>query len=461
MDRVKARDWERKLAGTSVKGWKIDSLIDHGKSAAVFIAFKGKQKVALKIFDDEIIERYGDSAQLARVDRELSLIGKHHPNMVRIFGGGVDKSTNNHFIVMEFLPGPNLKKALPDIPEENIPELVEQLALAAEFLEKQGLVHRDIKPENIILLNEHRRLVLLDFGVLKPVGEVGVTDANGIQSFVGTLQYSSPEFLLRKEEDTVDGWRALTFYQMGGVLHDLIMRRPLFEELANPYARLVNAVQHDTPQIRSATVPAYLVETAKSALAKEPRTRLRLLTWDSFKRPAEKESAVSAKDRVTQRSLRVESERPDQRGPDIKVAELRETGIHLIKLDVRSIRNSNTASLPPLASVTRTHPRSETLAVEFRSSEALGLPYGTCLFIRLEVLDPLAQAICVSACAFQQRPKSEPDAKQFLTVFKGVLPAPGLSTAIEGCIYVAVDQAQQLGQEAAAQALSLGSVAIG
>jgi serine/threonine protein kinase len=75
------------------------------------------------------------------------------------------------------------------------------------------------------LLDEFKRLVLLDLGVLRPIAGSTLTDANGIQAFVGTLQYSSPEFLLRQEEESLDGWRSLTFYQIGGVLHDLIMRR--------------------------------------------------------------------------------------------------------------------------------------------------------------------------------------------------------------------------------------------
>jgi hypothetical protein len=77
--------------------------------------------------------------------------------------------------------------------------------------------------------------VLLDFGVLKPIGEVGLTDVDGQRVFVGTLQYSSPEFLLRDEEDDAAGWRALSIYQVGAVLHDLIMRRSIFEEFVNPY----------------------------------------------------------------------------------------------------------------------------------------------------------------------------------------------------------------------------------
>ena len=279
MDTVKARDLETQLRGKSIEKWEIKRLIDYGKSAAVFEA---SDSVAIKIFDDDLIKRYGDETQLKRIDRELSLVGKPHPNLVSILSGGVDKITNNHYIVMEYVDGPNMKSCLGEIPMEIVPSLLGQLSEAARFLERQGFAHRDIKPANIILKERYTKLVLLDLGVLRPSAGSDLTDADGIQSFVGTLQYSSPEFLLRTEEDSEEGWRALTFYQMGGVLHDLVMRKPLFAEFAEPYARLVNAVQHVTPEIQSSSVPAKLVNLARLCLIKDPKNRLRHVSWNSF-----------------------------------------------------------------------------------------------------------------------------------------------------------------------------------
>lgn len=90
MDGAKAKDWEAKLRGQAIEGWTIDALIDHGKSAAVFKAVSKTGTAALKIFDDELIQRHGDQTQLERIHRELKLIGNHHPNMVSLLGR-VDK----------------------------------------------------------------------------------------------------------------------------------------------------------------------------------------------------------------------------------------------------------------------------------------------------------------------------------------------------------------------------------
>jgi eukaryotic-like serine/threonine-protein kinase len=441
MDKVKAAAWEADLTGKEIAGCTIGSLIDHGKSAAVFKATRNGEVVALKIFDDEIIERYGDKTQLARIDRELTLIGKEHPNMVKIVDGGVDATTGNHFITMEYLDGLSLERCLLSVPDDNVPLLIAQLASCCEYLETLSLAHRDIKPSNIVIMDNYTRLVLLDFGVLKPVGEIGVTDANGIQSFVGTFQYSSPEFLLRSEEDNVDGWRALSLYQLGGVLHDLIMRRPLFEEYANPYARLVNAVQNNTPNVSSTTVPTYLVEACRAALIKSPTTRLELVTWNSFLPPKKVTAGVAARERVTGRSLLTQAlvvpEAASASGND----DLLEATINLIKVEARRIRTENTAALPPL-SVTRVPRDSAIVDIGFRSAKQQGLPVGLTLQVGVDVVDVSSQAVALSVSAFTGARAAKPQDCEGVVVYRGVFNPVGIANALENSIYMAVDRAQ-------------------
>jgi eukaryotic-like serine/threonine-protein kinase len=171
MDGIKAKELEGVLKGKTIDVWTIGSLVNHGKSAAVFRASSANGPAAIKIFDDELIARYGDDTQFARIERELGLVDRHHPNLVKILGGGFDSITANHFIAMEYLDGPNLKECLAQIPAENIPSLTSQLSSAAQFLETLGYAHRDIKPENIVLLDGYTKLVLLDLGVLRRWGE--------------------------------------------------------------------------------------------------------------------------------------------------------------------------------------------------------------------------------------------------------------------------------------------------
>lgn len=445
MDKVKAEIWDRQLRGKEVGGYKVDRLIDHGKSAAVFLAEKSGEKFALKIFDDELIERYGDAAQIARIDEELKLIGCHHPNMVKIVAGGVDQETNSHYVVMEYLDGPSLRKCLKDVPPENVPGLVAQLASAARFLEELGLVHRDIKPENIILIDNYSVLKLLDFGVIRHIGKPGVTDDNGIQAFVGTLQYSSPEFLIREEVDSVDGWRALTFYQIGGVIHDLLMRKGLFEEHVNPYARLVNAVQNEPPVIDAPGQPHRLTHIAACCLIKRPDIRLSFLCWEDFELDRIT-SAVhnSSKQRVLDRLALQRVTRQEQVRTrietDAEKASVAKNVLDFLGSATRSIRRG---VLPPVT--IRRRPHADVLDISFAPSIEHSLPSGMTLSVRVAILDATDQAMILDAAAFSTAPTAHlpDDFSDFKAFYEGVADYAAISGAFEECVYRYFESNQQ------------------
>ena len=381
MDHVKARDLEKVLRGKAFDGWTIEEYVNHGKSAAVFRGVNGTETSAVKIFDDELISKYGDGTQLKRIEGELTLVGQHHPNMVKILSGGFDVQTNSHYIVMEYIDGPNLADCLHEVPNENIASLIKQLASAAKFLEDLGLCHRDIKPENVAILHTYRCLKLLDFGVLRPVGFAGLTDDDYLRVFVGTLQYSSPEFLLRAEEDSTLGWRSLTFSQIGGVLHDLIMKRPLFDEFSAPFVTLVNAVQFEQPKIASSTVPGDLIELAGRCSLKDWRVRSDLVRWEDFDEPgiAGSTSSTTTRQRVTNRVALARAQHMQKEDiADVQSAASAEGAksrqfisevIELLKSTVRSIRHDN-AIFPP-ANITRSPMRGKYLKVRFNSSPEL------------------------------------------------------------------------------------------
>lgn len=442
MDEVKAKEWEVKFRGQAIDGWKIESLIDHGKSAAVFkVASEDHGKLAaLKIFDDELIQRYGDETQLERIERELSLKGQSHANMVGILGGGFHAESGNHYIVMDYLDGPSLSKCLTKVPEANIPGLIEQLVSACEFLEVSQLAHRDIKPANIVLLEDMSRLVLLDFGVLKLVGEAGLTDTDGQRLFVGTLQYSSPEFLLRDEKDDADGWRALAIYQVGAVLHDLIMRRPIFEEYVNPYAALVNAVQHETPNVASEGVPSYLIDACQMALVKDPQKRLALVNWEAFRPPVTASVGDAARQRISKRLLLADAQSEAVVDDGQAVAELLETVIDGLKVELRRIRQANSSIMPPLI-VTRGPKRVPVLGIKISASAEYGLVRDVCMEIVVTVIDVEAQAVRLEARASVPSGDGQEPA-ELVSIFKGPYSSGATSDRVETAVLVALDQAQ-------------------
>lgn len=288
------------LAKGSIGDWKIEDFYGNGKSAVVMKASLGDQTAAVKVFHPELIERYGKDVQLERILREKSLIGAEHPNLVRIYDGGECPVTGYLFVVMEALPYDSLHQQVASIPLATVPQIIAQVASAARFLEDRNLAHRDIKPENIAITPDFSRAILLDLGVLRPIGASELTDVDQ-RPFIGTLRYSSPEFLMREEQDTLEGWRAISFYQLGAVLHDMLMRVPLFHNFTEPFTKLVEAVKSETPQVHSEDTRSAAL--ASRCLVKNPNTRLELVNWADFtEMPTDTEgNLIAARERIRMR----------------------------------------------------------------------------------------------------------------------------------------------------------------
>lgn len=107
---------------------------------------------------------------------------------------------NQRFLVMDFVPGDDLRKRIEDlkaqrkeIPLEEILNWFDQLLDILIYIHKKGIIHRDIKPENI-KITERNKVKLLDFGISK--GSVGIMTV-GITTTVGfSPVYASIEQLL-------------------------------------------------------------------------------------------------------------------------------------------------------------------------------------------------------------------------------------------------------------------------
>jgi hypothetical protein len=82
------------------------------------------------------------------------------------------------------------------------------------------------------------------------------------------------------------------------------MRRSLFADFENPFARLVNAVQHEIPKIESESVSPALVELARHCLLKPAKTRLQLVSWELFEHePTNLDGIAELKSRIVRRTL--------------------------------------------------------------------------------------------------------------------------------------------------------------
>lgn len=358
MDEARAKRIAAELVGHCVSGWIVRGYINYGKSAVILRAERDSKEAAIKIFDPDLVERFGKETQLSRIKRETDLIGKSHQNLIEILDGGECAATGYLFVAMTYLPHKNLAQVISVLPRSQVRSVIAQIASATKFLEDNSIVHRDIKPENICISDDFSAAKLLDLGVLRPVGFSNITDTGTQKVFVATLRYSPPELLYRAEEDNLEGWRAVTFYQLGAVLHDMIMQYPIFHEYGDPFARLVDAVRGVVPRIESRDVESHLLLLSKSCLVKDPFQRLSLVSWDDFLNvPSSEEKGNVLRERIMKkigiaRGNIVEGEEGGKRNAERERLLEFQTIIDSIKEVIRGICVSDRGCFPPFESLT-------------------------------------------------------------------------------------------------------------
>jgi serine/threonine protein kinase len=397
--------------------------------------------------------------QLGRIEREKMLIGKNIPHLIEIKDGGFCPETNYLFVAMAYLAQKNLAQVLSYVPRDRIFPITSHIAQAAKALEDVGLVHRDIKPENIALSDDFSQTTLLDLGVLRPIIlSQKITDQEGEKFFVGTLQYSPPELLFREEEDSVQGWRAVTFYQLGAVLHDLIMKEPIFEKFCQPFAKLVEAVKSQKPVIFASDVDSNLILLAQTCLLKDPNIRRSLVKWDDLLIPPSGAKSVSAiQDRIRKRKANSEN------GPEKEISEPEEKLIYKryfrldeikrsVNLLIRNTCSSSRECFPPHEIVEKVMSESSeaSISVIFRRSPGHSLHLAIYLIILISLLDGSDEIMEIKYSGLASSdPISETgiESSDHETLYKGPFNEAIIEERISLLLYSLIEKAQQLSAE--------------
>lgn len=310
----------KNLINSSFRDYQIRRTLGEGADGIVYAATGPEGEVALKLFFPDVLARNGVEEGLHRLELQMQLRGmKAHPNLVKLIDGGFCEELKTLYVVMELVPGSSLDKVASDVPREVIPTLVMQLAGAAEFLAGLDLIHRDIKPANIIISDDFSHLTLLDLGVVLTVPSEDDPRLSG-DKFVATTRYSPPEFVWRTEDsDDKNAWNAITFYQIGATLHDILMRKMIFSGFDQPHAKLYDSVRYRSPIVEAADCDQWLVSLAKCCLVKNWRERIQLVSWDNFKGPIVSQTELDLQQRAIRlKQIRNQEKRAMEEAQQIK-----------------------------------------------------------------------------------------------------------------------------------------------
>ncbi len=253
--------------GSRFGGYEVLTLRGRGAMATTYRARRldDQRLVALKVPHPTFLT---DPGFVVRFLQEAHLGARlRHPHIVRVLETG--EVDGLPFIAMEYLEGLTLKEAIAGaghLALRRALQVTRDVADALEHAHARGVVHRDLKPENI-MLREGACLKVLDFGIAKVVGEVGLTSAN---MFIGSPAYSAPEMV---DSSSID--HRADLYSLGVILFEMLEGHPPF----TGFSAIEVLLKHRSdplpdPAGLAHPVPREVWRLISSLLAKEPRQRL-------------------------------------------------------------------------------------------------------------------------------------------------------------------------------------------
>ncbi len=270
------------IGETLDRKYRIVRLLGAGGMGSVYEAEHTgtRERVAVKLIRTEKLGS-GSEAE-SRFRREaLAASAIDSPHIVRILDSGADEATGDHYLVMEYLVGEDLR-ALVDrvgpLPAGVALRIAGQALVGLHAAHQAGIVHRDIKPANLFLARRgggEIQVTVLDFGIAKiHAGRATIAHTTGLTTtggFLGSPLYMSPE----QVQNSKDVDHRTDLWSLGTALYAALAGRAPHQDVEFPGKLIVNICGTSAPplQERAPWVTRELAAVVRRALAIDPGQR--------------------------------------------------------------------------------------------------------------------------------------------------------------------------------------------
>lgn len=226
-----------------------------------------ERPVAIKVLRQDYTESDGFRERFRQEAKAAANLS--HPNIVTVHDFGLDAS--RLFIVMEFVPGTDLKTILKERGRLDVDEaisLIVQACAGIGYAHRAGLVHCDVKPHNM-LVTPDQRLKVTDFGIARALSSIAPDEKHDV--VWGSPLYFSPEQAAGQAPSP-----ASDVYSLGVVLYEMLTGQlPFTATDPVELARLHRESVPVAPRRINPDIPPALDQIIMKVLSKEPSARYR------------------------------------------------------------------------------------------------------------------------------------------------------------------------------------------
>ena len=260
------------MIGTTLLHYAIDARLGQGGMGTVY---RAQDTVLMRTVAIKVLASVDPDAARRLLHEARAASALNHPHIVTVYA--VEQHEDTAFIVMEYVEGEPLNRAIPPggLPIDRALTFACDMAHALAAAHERGIIHRDIKPGNV-MVTTGAQIKVLDFGIARRAAlaesatqtvTVGTLSGQGL--LVGTPGYLAPEQIMGEPASPQSD-----VFALGAVMYQMLTGVAPFA--GGSTASVMDMSLHRDPIALTSVrpdVPAALVRIVSSCLEKDPARR--------------------------------------------------------------------------------------------------------------------------------------------------------------------------------------------